>query len=108
MPKRQTTRKIPSPNIQGDDSWVIVKPMTYGEQKAFRDEMRKLEDDPEALELEGCKLLAQWVTDWNWVDDNGDPLPKPAGNPEIIDTLLSHEVQFLISTLSGDQEELKN
>ena len=108
MPKRKIVRKIASAEIQGDDSYVVVKPMTYGEQKAFRDRMRQLEDEPDALELEGCKLLAEWVIDWNWVDEEGETLAKPEGNPEIIDTLLSHEVKFLIDTLSGDQEELKN
>jgi len=106
MPKRKSVRKIPSPEIQGEDSWVVVKPMTYGEQKAFRGQMKSLDD--EAKELEGCRLLAEWVTDWNCVDEEDKPLPKPEGNPEIIDTLLSHEVRFLIDTLSGDKEELKN
>ena len=127
MPKRKSVRKIPSPEIQGDDSFVVIKPMTYGEQKTFRIRMRELEkigdvgDDADAetreaaeqkvedaKELEGCKMMADWVTDWNWVGDDGEPLPKPEGKPEVIDSLLTHEVLFLISTLSGDEEELKN
>jgi len=108
MPKRKSIREIPSPEIQGEDSWVKVKPMTYGEQRVFRLRMRELRGDEEALELEGCKLLAEWVVDWNWVDENDEPLPKPEGNPKVIDGLLSHEIQFLTQSLSGGQEELKN
>ena len=120
MPKRNSIREIPSPEIQGEDSWVKVKPMTYGEQKAFRVRMRELEVDEDvqdkeaqnaaedARELEGCRLLAQWVVDWNWVDEEDKPLPKPEGKPEVINDLLDHEVKFLIATLSGDEGAVKN
>lgn len=40
-------------------------------------------------------LMATFVTDWNWKDREGNPYPKPAGNPSVFWELKPQEYRWL-------------
>jgi len=71
--------------------------------------MRKLaaEDDYDAFEG-GLKMLADHLLDWNWVDDEDNPLPLPKNDPSVIDELTSAESEFLANLLMGEDKAEKN
>jgi len=53
---------------------------------------------------EGLELLKQHVIEWNWVDDEGEPLPQPKDDPEVIYQMTDDETKFLTEILSGERE----
>lgn len=46
-------------------------------------------------------LLATHVTEWNWVDDDGVPLPLPKDDASVMDRLTDAELQVLSNALQG-------
>ena len=112
MPKRQNTKRVESEEVQGEDSYVILKRPLYGEGKETLERYNKallLEDEEEKRRLTEEFLVAR-VVDWNWVDDAGDPLPKPSDDPSVLDQLTDREMDFLTrhGILPPDKETLGN
>lgn len=104
MPKRLfcSTFRVDSAKIQGDGSFVVFRRLTWAE-------MRPIWDMETGA---GMALMKQSIQDWNWVDDEGQPLPNPHDHPEVLDTLAFEETNFLLLAAQGkqspDQEEEKN
>lgn len=54
-------------------------------------------------------LLAETVVEWNWVDDDDQPLPQPGDDPEVFQRELNlDEVQYLIEQLDLGGADPKN
>lgn len=104
MPERQRVRKLPSPAVQGADSWVQIKAITVGEAKRLQ---RLSGADESEVDAASRKLMSEYVLDWNWVDDVGNPLPKPHENPDVFDFLTPAEVQFIANALGGGGDDKK-
>jgi hypothetical protein len=105
MPKRQSVKKHDSSEVQGEGSFVVT---TAVKVKEIR-KIRKHATDPEFDDFEGgIELLAGHVIKWNWVDDDGDPLPSPVEDPKVIDELTNDESEYLVGLLMGGKEESKN
>ena len=113
MPQRIKLIHVPSPHIQGDDSWLDVRPMTVEQFNQNADIVRRAQTpfDPDltederqvqrdALDLEQRELFADVVVSWNWVDDRGDPLPQPASNPNVFLLLTMQELGFVTEAVS--------
>ncbi len=84
-----------SPDIQGDDSYVVFRAVTGAERDALFAGRR--DDEPEsAIRERGRRLLALRILDWNWVDEAGQPLPLPKDDVAVFDRLLEHELDFLM------------
>lgn len=127
MPARKRTHRIPSPDIQGDDSWVELNLVSVAEAEELQAAYRKLQeiedesddddDDDEASDIDRVKeiindahsLLSKYVLNWNWVDDDGEPLDAPHNNAQVIKKLLPNELQFIMRNLTtgGDALEKK-
>lgn len=108
MAKRRTSCiKIKTDEIQGEGSWVIVRRLSIKETRAFRDKMSEAGDEYNAFEA-GVAVMKQNVVEWNWVDDDGNPLPNPKDDPEVIELLTDDEVAVLGKAIRGDEDELKN
>lgn len=130
MPERKVTRKVETPDIQGADSWVMLRPMTVGEVISLQ---REAEESPGlwlrlVARLRHLFRIAEkplprhktyenftrrvlgFVADWNWVDDDGEPLPNPRDNPDVVKRLVDKEVLALVKIVYGKNEadDIKN
>ena len=108
MPERKKTVKLQSTRAQGKDSWVEVVPLTVRGSREFRGRLEAA-DNTEAREAILLAELCAHIVAWNWVDEDGKPLPSPQQEPEVLEGLTSREVIFLRDALNGgDEQELKN
>lgn len=105
MAKRRSVVTHKSDEVQGEGSFVVT---TAVKVKEIR-QIRKHAKDTDFDEFEGgIALLAKHVIKWNWVDDEGKPLPCPKDDPKVIDELTNEESEFLVGLLMGGKEEAKN
>lgn len=95
MPKRQSVKTINSEEVMGEGSYIVIVSPKMSEmdnhRKALKPIHAKLEklkkagdtgspeyiELSEQLELSGRELIVRFVRSWNWVDDDGEPLPQP-------------------------------
>ena len=104
MPQRKRVIRFDSPKIQGDDSWVEVSRLTVGEARRAE----KIKDDPDTDSFaEVVGLYQTHIINWNWVDDDGSPLPLPKDDPDVVDGLTADEFSFLGDCLAGSEEDQK-
>jgi len=90
--KTPETYRVDSAKVQGEGSFVDLKYATYGERHT-----------PSLVVKD---LLEAHVVEWDWVDNDNNPLPQP---PEGLDALVQPEVEFLIESLfSVPKAEAKN
>jgi hypothetical protein len=117
MPKRNRDKLIEGSQLQGMDSFVRVKIVSVEEALSMQlpplvipegaddDERARLEAEYNtASELNAREKLCQYVLDWNWVDDNDQPLEKPFNNPEVFRKLTGQEIRFLVMAVSGSDD----
>jgi hypothetical protein len=105
MPKRQSVKTYKSDIVQGEGSFVKT---TAVKVKEIR-QIRKHAKDEDFDDFEGgIKLLADHIIKWNWVDDEGQPLPCPKDDPEVINELTNEESEYLVGLLMGERGESKN
>ena len=123
MAKRRSVKKVSTEDLQGEGSYVIVSAVKTKEIKETRrlsqeatkaqkavDKLRKAGDeaieDVESFDgfEAGLDMIHRHLVDWNWVDDNDVPLPKPKEHPEVVDELSTDEVTFLANLLTGEEE----
>ena len=114
-------KTVKTPELQGDDSWVKIKRPTVGQIEELMKRTGKVEDldsvedknSPEAVQavltsVEFTReMVSGFVLDWNWVDDAGEPLPNPFGNPEVVKLLTDAELSELVKMLTIDAEDVK-
>lgn len=96
MSKRQNVRRIQTPKLQGEGSFVEFKRFTYGESKAVRAANGEHGGDSEWEQAESTRLLGEHLISWSWVDDDGAPLPLPKDDPTVVDLLTDEELGFLM------------
>jgi len=87
MPQRKPNERIPSVEIQGEDSYVVISRMTVKEVR----ESRKASDEQGDMFELGLDSVARHIADWNWVDDAGKPLPLPSKNPEVMERAMDDQ-----------------
>jgi hypothetical protein len=105
MPKRRSVVTHKSDEVQGEGSFVVT---TAVKVKEIR-EIRKHAADPDFDDFEGgIGLLAAHIVKWNWVDDEGKPLPSPNEDPKVIDELTNEESEYLVGLLMGEKGSSKN
>jgi hypothetical protein len=105
MPQRQNVMTVPTPDLQGEGSWVKVKAMTVENWERWQEilveaQRARNNDDVSAArkaELEARELLAGQIMGWNWVNDEGQPLPCLSEDINVFKQLTMDESQFLSS-----------
>ena len=105
MPQRQNTKRVKSDEVQGEDSWVEVRRLTYGEIVTMR-----ASSGGDRLE-QSAAVVTAIVINWNWVDDAGTPLPLPSVDPSVINQLTDAEIAFIGTALGAEarsEEPLTN
>jgi hypothetical protein len=97
MAQRVSTRKVLSDEVQGEGSYVTLRALPYSmiSARAGIDQ----DDFAQVLKFNET-FLASVVVDWNWVDDDGNPLPLPADDPGVVEKLVIPEFQW-IATAAG-------
>lgn len=97
---RKMTYKVDSNDIQ-EGSYVELAYVTYGEVQDYFNA-----PTPEAAAPIYENILTTHVLDWDWKDDEGNPMPKPK---DCIRELFPHETRFLWKSLINPREAtLKN
>ena len=110
---RISSKKIETPDLQGEGSYITVKPVSYKVTKeagrflamgdvSQRDDMtaaEKLAHTKREQELTE-QLIFGSIIDWSWADDEGTPLPLPRAADDL-DLLTADEVAFLVSAIVG-------
>jgi len=105
MSKRLNEYVVPSDAIQGEGSFVRVRAVLYGESKRLAVEVEAL-NQAEKVQLNE-RLIMEHIIAWNWVDDEGQPLPLPSEDSSVLDRLTGQEMAFLGEALSGDAARKK-
>lgn len=111
---RVTSRRIETPELQGEGSFVLFRKLSWGTAKKARrfmmigdvraradltvEEIDKMLAEEAALTID---LVANGVLLWNWQDENGQPLHPPKST-EDLDLLTTDEVTFIVSCCSGN------
>ncbi len=93
--------RIDSTQVQGPESYVVVKSPSWG---LLRKAQRMQADgaDPGMVGVEFAEAMIQEsVLDWNWADDQDAPLPTPVNDPEVVGLLTVEEVTFLVAQING-------
>jgi len=103
MPKRKSTNRIESEEVQGEGSYVIFRSLLVEEVR----KARGIKDDDDTFEL-GMDNITNHIVEWNWVDEDGEPLPLPSDDPGIMDKLTVDEVNFLANNLTVGGIDVKN
>jgi len=124
MPKRKNTKQIPSPELQGEDSWIEMKAPKVGDMKTYRkcigglikkqhklqasDKMQTPEmiDVLTAIEAAGHDFILEHIVAWNWVDDDDKPLPQPH-EEGAIDLLEVLERDWLLRQFQANESQKK-
>lgn len=134
MSKRMGVRTIATPEVQGPESWVKIRAATVGEilnaqrERETRDNIwfrmgrrlgrifgwlspnRSKPDPVSQITRDFAYRVIGYISDWNWVDGDGSPLPIPRENPSVVESLTDDELSCLVGAVYGGQrsEEQKN
>lgn len=122
MPRRNNLMRVASDAVQGEGSFVLLRRIRWETQQEAQLKLAEAAGGEIASDGQGVRvtteflqinadftrdLLRQCVVDWNWVDDNEEPLPKPS-DPAALGLLNVDEVQFIVRALQPGRDELKN
>lgn len=117
MPKldskgRPVSRRVSSEGLetQGPGTWVefrrrlgmkhirMVAEMATWQGASFQ------ENPTEVLSMldRFGEILSQLLVAWNWTDGEGDPLPQPKKNPDVIGELTIDELMWLMQAMADN------
>jgi hypothetical protein len=103
--ERKSVRRIDTSEVHAEGSFVVVSGLKVKEIRA----LRKLSDSEDYDSFEsGLQILRDHIVEWNWVDDDGEPLANPKDNPDVLDELTSGEVEYLSNVMIGQDANSKN
>jgi hypothetical protein len=106
--KHKKYKRVPSDEVQGEGSFVLLRSPGFSDLQGLGDLSNLGEDEGQAIHAV-VPMLARLVADWDWVDDEDNPLPKPSEQPEVIDGLTFQEQKFLVDALDlGGLTDQKN
>jgi hypothetical protein len=101
MAKRNSTKQVDSEAVQGEGSHVVLRRVKVGAWRKLKERTAELKADNFAIDLE---TIQDHVIEWDWVDDDGKPLPLPSdGSIDDLD-LTIEEKSFLIGAIFGPGE----
>jgi hypothetical protein len=105
MPQRTRIRTIKG-GPQGEDASITIVIPTVGEMRAQGNSTRNLDRASDEMENSARAYLSRHVRAWNWVDDEGKPMPKPHDNPDVFGDLTPDELEFIGNALAGKSPEV--
>jgi hypothetical protein len=102
MPQRKSVRTVDASEVQGEGAYVKVSAVKVKEIKELR--AARTKDSLDSFQG-GLDLVSAHVLEWNFVDDEGEPLPQPAEKPEVVDELTEEEATFIVLALTNSEEQ---
>ena len=91
------------------DEWIeVIEGGTIRQQLAMYDLRKEAageNPDPDKMAqslAQICQEVSIRVMAWNWTDLNGEPLPQPYRNPDVIASLRNEELAYLIKAVAGE------
>lgn len=113
MSKRPTTIKVDASSVQGEGAYIIFKRLTWGERREYLKKYVAMK--PKETVETSRQFLLEHLVSWNWVDENGAPIPLPK-NEEDECALYDDEANFLYQVcgdalagkLAMSEADLKN
>lgn len=100
IPKRNRIKTITG-NINHDGGKIVIKAPTVGDQRHNQKHLKTFKDGSDEQELAANQWMADYVLDWDWIDDDGNPLPKPHRNPEVFIQITNDELKYIALCLGG-------
>lgn len=109
MPERKGFKRVDSSAVQGEGSYVEFYNLRLGQAREILRLGDEVADNTEAdIDATG-QQFTKLMRGWNWVDDEGKPLPLPAEDPAVLESLTLEEWNFLgeqvKAMLSPQQDE---
>ena len=84
-----------SSEIQGEGSFVKFKSISLNEILGRTQGAKGKPSDEEAAQL-ALRLIDDMIIDWDWVDEDDNPLPVPAEKPGTVGDLPFQESSWLL------------
>lgn len=79
---------------------------------ADEEKIEALEDEFEVAEIKiemyANASWAQYMIEWNWKNDEGDPLPEPHNNGDVFELLSLTETKFITDQFTVNEDTKKN
>ncbi len=109
--ERAKTIRVESTSLHGKDSFVELRKLTWGEQKALQKQISALAEDDTAGRVALMEqMIVKYLVGWNWKDGDEHDLPIPKSVDEL-DALYSEDIQFLSAAMkniiAGTSEETR-
>lgn len=87
---------------QGPDAYLLILMPTVGETMEFQNLVAERDmTNPTDMGPVNEKFFKTFVKEWNWVDDNDNPLPQPQELESFMSILTLQELTYISDILSG-------
>jgi len=86
--------------------WVEVMPVLTVKEVMQLSRLQNGSNDPAALGdnlTMLCTELSHRLIAWNWTDLMGEPMEQPFNRPDVLESLSSDELMWLVSATSGSE-----
>ena len=88
----------------GKKSYVIWRKLTWAESKAFT-LMQRNDELTDEQKIDATQtLLQEHIAEWNWVDEDGVPMPLPTADNGVFENLNDDETAFLVGLVSSGKD----
>lgn len=114
---RLVARRVSSEELetQGEGSWVEFRRRMKAKHLGVIAQMAALKDisfkenPSEVLDVVGRLggMLSPFVVAWNWVDEDGEPLPQPKMNEDVFGELDMSELMWLVEQMGEHVKGMK-
>ena len=93
-----------TPHYVHKGEWVEILPVITVKEVMQISKLQNAGGDASGLGenlTELCKELCRRVIKWNWTDLMGEPIDQPYNRPDILESLSSEELMWLMTATSG-------
>lgn len=105
MARRNNKSRIPTDAVQGEGSYVVLRRMTVDELTGLGKAMEGANTEEQIAYSRA--IVSQYVEEWDWVDDEGQPLPFPKDDPSVVGKLTDLELKTIIEGFNPENDKKK-